>query len=113
MRALILDGYHKGEAVTLGRRGSRPLDFIRLIKPATTTICDCNPDIEDRLDSPQRIIEYKLAAVSIADDFALYSEKGDLFEPMTKGRGWIVTDEYLLGEREPITVGCHEPKAFK
>lgn len=112
MRALILDGYHKGETLTLGRRGSEPLPALRLIKPAAVTVCDCDPGISaTSIDSAQRIIEYKLAAVSRSDDFALYSEKGDLFDPMTKGRTWIVKAD-SMAEPEPIILGCHDPKAF-
>lgn len=104
MKALILDGFHRGEITLL----QSPLPVLRLIKPPSTTACGCS-DTTEFVKSGEEILEYKLAAKG--SDLWLYSRDGDLFGPMTSGRDWICADP-LAPKRQELYYDCRDPRAF-
>lgn len=96
IRGLILDGWHKGELVTM----PQPLPVFRLLKERRL-LCYEDDGCFDPVYEPEGVCEYKLAAVDLNGELALYSERGDLLAPMTTGRTWI----YNVGFGAAIRVG--------
>lgn len=109
MKAIILDGFFAGLLFE-----TELLPVLKLARPATQTWCDCNADQnpEPHNNQENSFIEYKRAAWS--DDCALYSLKGDLFEPLTKSRDWVIDRERMPGHvRSPLYLDCRDDRAWK
>ena len=106
MKAIIIDGWHSGSVHEI----PAPLPTFRLIKPRSVTVCDCDDISDRRTETEDSIKEYRLASVSNDREVALYTEKGDLFDPLTRGRTWIVKDR-SVAPRTPIYY-CYDERAF-
>lgn len=109
MKAVILDGYFAGLVV---HHDGNPT--LRLRRPHTITWCDCDPSHDDYLNEvPNSILEYKLAARGF-DDSAIYTLSGDLFEPLIKGRDWVVDKrKHPLHPAQPIYLHCRDDNAWE
>lgn len=105
MKCIVLDGWHKGSVHEFPIANPE----IYLIKPQRVTICDCSGEpIEHDFEKEKAV--YKLAAVDIQRECALYSVNGDLFDPLTKARDWTVKDP--MAKPRPIYFGCRDERAW-
>ncbi len=109
MKAIVLDGYHAGTVVDIP-----PLDVLRLSKPSRIVWCDCDPGMDaTETDYEESIQEYRLAAMDYKRDCGLFSVKGDLFDPMTKGRDWVMKDRGAGPTKLPIFIHCRDERAWR
>lgn len=107
MKALILDGWHRGSVHNI----PEPFPVFHLTKPRGITTCDCDPEVTTRVDREAQNKTYKLAAISRDRTTALYSEHGDLFDPLTKYSTWIVKDS-TSKPMPNIYYNCRDERAF-
>lgn len=79
IRAIILDGFHKGHVITM-----QYMPVVRLIKPRNITVdycCDGDMIVNDPIKSE---VEYKECFRSVDGKVILYSEKGNSQEVFTQ-----------------------------
>lgn len=104
IKCIILDGFFQGTVVN---HDGNPI--LRMAKPRTNTICDCNPEIRDEIISEERVLDYFLAAKG--QDCFIYTLSGKLFDELTRHRDWVVEPEFH-GRRSPIYFRCRDERAF-
>lgn len=108
IHCLVLDGWHRGSMHTIPFPGQ----YLRLMKPLSHTLCDCDPEFLSSIGRGPEVLEYKLAAKSEDGKMALYSRLGDLLRPMETGRDWIVDDPMRAPRPQAIRYNCQEERAW-
>lgn len=107
MQIIIIDGWHKGQVIDW----HAPEKEIKLLKPRTVTICDCDLDKKEIFDSGPEELVYRCAFRSEDGDVALFSTTGksrDIF-----GEFIHAFKDHPYGRNETLTFGCHDEKGFK
>lgn len=109
MKAIVLDGYFQG---LIMEYDGNPNLF--LMKPTSITSCYCYSDYDPEIsESPFERLHYKIAARGL-DGTLLYSLNGDLFDPLTKKRDWVIDKrKHPYHKDEPVYFTCREEGAFK
>lgn len=108
MRAVILDGWHRGRAYDV----PGPMPIIRLPRPTVVTVCDCDPGSDpNEFTAPYAIHDYSLAFRSVDGRYALYSERGRS-DAIVESRDWVMPREASLRPPDPIVVGCRDDLAW-
>lgn len=105
IQAIIIDGWHTGEVIEMGHI----LPVIKLLKPHTLTVCDCNDD-DEHFPKPPENIEYKICFTSVDRKVVLYSTTGksdDVFK-------WFIQSIRFkpYNRHERLIFNCHDPKAW-
>jgi hypothetical protein len=108
MKCIVIDGWHKGQVI----EWREPQPTIRLLKPKTVTLCDCDPNIsEERFESLAEQLEYKLAFIAIDRKVALYSVSGDSLKVFDS----FIHRHYAkpFGSDTVLEFGCHDERAWR
>lgn len=107
MQVIIIDGYHKGQVIDW----HKPMPTIRLLKPKSITVCDCDYPDTETFENDKDEIEYKCAFRSVDNEVALFSTTGksmDIFNGFSY--------QWQKEPWHPDTVfefNCHDARAFK
>jgi hypothetical protein len=110
MTIIIIDGRHKGEVINW----HRPAPEIKLLKPKSVTVCDCEDpgsSIGDKFATGAEEISYRCAFRSEDGEVALFSTSGKSID-IFKGFDHAYR-KTPYGRNEVLTFGCHDEKAWK
>lgn len=111
MRIIVIDGFHKGHVVDL----SNPAPPIKLIKPKTITICDCDEPGSmqgEHFNFDSSEISYRCAFKSIDGNVALYSQSGESAAIFDSGFAHVWREK-PWGRDEVLYFGCHDFHAWQ
>lgn len=106
MKCIILDGWHKGEMFS--RPDAAP--EIKLLRPAHTIICDCDPESQEYFEQDATTETYALAFRSIDGQTALYSKSGNS-DAAWRNIGNLIRRERPIGLH--TVIDCHDEQAWE
>jgi hypothetical protein len=116
MRIIIIDGFHKGHVLDW----HKPMREIKLLKPKTITVCDCDdpafgtPPIDrngERFKYDMQEIAYKVAFTSPDGEVALFSTSGKSMDIFNANFDRAFRDT-PWGPNEVLYFGCHDKNSF-
>jgi len=108
MRIIIIDGFHKGHVIDM----PNPSPTIKLIKPKTITVCDCDEPDLSRFEYDSAEITYQCAFKSLDGNVALFSQKGDSLSLFDSGFGHVWREK-PWNKDETLYFGCHDYHSWK
>src|SRR6267378_2708212 len=108
MRIIIIDRFHMGHVVDW----PEPTPEIKLLKPKTITLCDCNGPEEDqeRFEFDAQEVAYRAAFTSPDGEVALFSTSGKSMDIFNCGFDRAFRDK-PYGRNETLYFGCHDYNA--
>jgi len=116
MRVIIIDGFHKGHVLDV----QKPIPEIKLLKPTTITVCDCdNPSFlppskkeGERFDFEPQEITYRVCFTSVDGNVALFSRTGESTS-IFDGSFAQVWNEKPWSQATTLYFNCYDRNAFQ